>query len=492
MAYLLALDEGTSSARAIVFDRQGQIYGLGRRSFQQYYPSPERVEQDAAEIWQAQLAAGREAIEQAGLDARQIAGIGITNQRETTVLWDRSSGQPLHRAIVWQDRRTASYCEALKNEGHEAAVQHKTGLVLDPYFSATKLNWLLANVEGARERAEQGELAFGTIDSWLLWNLTGGEVHATDPSNAARTLLYNIHTGEWDDALCRLFEIPKQLLPAVYPNAHAFGTTSLFGGSLPIAGMIGDQQGATFGQASFRPGIVKNTYGTGCFLLMNTGATPIASEHGLLTTLGWQLGKEQTYALEGAIFSAGASMNWLQSIGLIQDAQEAEDLAAWLPDNQGVYFVPAFSGLGAPQWDPEARGTILGLTHGSGRAHLARAALEAMAYQSDEVLQAMSQDSNLAAKMLRVDGGASQNSLLMQFQADLSGLHVERPVNIETTAWGAALLAGLATNVFQGLDEIEQLRRTDKRFLPQSSHANRQAHREQWQIAVRRAMHWAD
>jgi glycerol kinase len=482
MDYLLALDEGTSSARAVVFNRLGETVGLGRSQFAQHYPQPGWVEHDANEIWAAQLAAAQQAIAQ--------ASIGITNQRETTLVWDRKTGEPIANAIVWQDRRTAHICKQLADEGNEPMVREKTGLLLDPYFSATKLRWLLEHIPAAANLAEQGRLAFGTIDTWLLWKLSGGAVHATDASNASRTLLYNIHSGSWDEDLLALFGVPRSVLPEVLPSAHPFGSTGLFGGQVAIGGIAGDQQAATFGQLCFGQGMVKNTYGTGCFMLMNTGNQPIASQNRLITTVAWKLGNETTYALEGAIFSAGASIGWLVETGILASAEEAESLAESLADNGGVYFVPAFAGLGAPQWDPFARGTLLGLTRGSTRAHLARAALEAMAFQSDEVLQAMARDSQLAIPTLRVDGGASQSNLLMQLQADLSGVRVERPTNIETTALGAALLAGLQAGVYDSLAHLEALHNTNRVFNPTWTAPQRAQLRSRWQQAVARSAGW--
>jgi glycerol kinase len=490
--YLMALDEGTSSARTLIFDLQGNERGRGRRNFAQYYPEPGWVAHDAAEIWQAQLAASRDALAHTGLAVEQIAAIGITNQRETTVVWHRSTGKAIAHAIVWQDRRTAALCETLRAAGHEPLITEKTGLVLDAYFSATKIAWLLANTPGARAAAEAGELAFGTIDTWLIWQLTEGRVHATDPSNAARTLLYNLYTGDWDPDLLALFDIPASMLPEIRPSDGDFGTTTLFGGEIPIRGVIGDQQAATFGQGCLQPGMAKNTYGTGCFVLMNTGTRAVPSQHRLLTTVAWQLGETRTYALEGAIFSAGASLQWLEQLGVLASGAEADELAATVADTGDVFIVPAFAGLGAPQWDPHARGTILGLSRGSDRRHLARAALEGMAYQSDEVLQLMTQDAGIELHTLRVDGGAANSNLLMQFQADISGVNIERPVQTESTAWGAAALAGLGVGLYQTPEQIASLHRPDRRFEPAFDPHKRTRLRLRWQQAVHRALDWAE
>jgi len=490
--YLMALDEGTSSARTLIFSPDGQIVGLGRANFRQIYPKPGWVEHEPDAIWDAQFAACTDALGQAGLSWAQITAIGITNQRETTVAWDAETGQPVHNAIVWQDRRTADYCAQLKSDGVEPLVQTRTGLLLDPYFSATKLRWILENVPAARSLADRGQLRFGTIDTWLLWKLTSGKVHATDASNAARTLLFNIHTLQWDDELLRLFGIPASVLPTVRPSAWHYGDTQL-GMRIPIMGIAGDQQAATFGQACFVPGQVKNTYGTGCFILKNIGAKPLPSQHKLLTTIAWQVGAEVTYAFEGAIFSAGASLQWLESIGLYGSIAEMDQLASSVPDSADAYLVPAFAGLGAPQWDPNARGTLVGLTRGTTKAHLIRAALEAMAYQSDEVLQAMEQDSGLPTATMRVDGGVSANNMLMQFQAELSGCRIERPRNTETTALGAAFLAGLQAGVYSSLDDLQKCWQAEQSFVPAVQTAEGRARsRARWQEAVRRSLNWAE
>jgi glycerol kinase len=490
--YILALDQGTTSSRALVFDRTGKIVGQAQREFPQIYPQPGWVSHDPEAIWESQLATARAALEKAGVSAGDVAGIGITNQRETTVVWERATGRPIGDAIVWQCRRTAPMVDDLKRRGLAERMRQKTGLVLDAYFSGTKIAWLLDHVPGARARAEAGELAFGTIDSFLLWRLTGGRVHATDVSNASRTLIFNIHSLDWDDELLAELGIPRSMLPSVRPSSGQFGSTvaELLGAEIPITGMAGDQQAATFGQACFQPGMAKNTYGTGCFLLMNTGQQPVASEHGLLTTIGWQLaeGGPVTYALEGSVFIAGAAIQWLRdALGLIGSAAEIEGLAGEVPDSGGVYFVPAFVGLGAPYWDQYARGTIVGLTRGSGRAQLARATLEAICYQTRDVLDAMSADSGIELEALRVDGGAVVNNLLMQLQADFLGTPVERPAVTETTALGAAYLAGLATGVWGSLDEIAQQWQLGRRFEPAMSAADRTAAYAGWQQAVARA-----
>ena len=497
MKYVLALDQGTTSSRAIVFDRAGRPVALAQREVAQWFPQPGWVEHDAREIWATQHAVALEALEQVG-GPSQVAAIGITNQRETTVLWDRATGQPVANAIVWQDRRTAPRCDELRrNAGAAARIQRKTGLVIDAYFSGTKLEWLLDHVPGARARAEAGELAFGTIDSWLVWNLTGGRVHATDASNASRTLLLDLHTQDWDDELLELLRIPRAVLPDVLPSSGVIAETesSLFGAALPIAGIAGDQQAATFGQACFAPGMAKNTYGTGCFMLMNTGAAPVASRNRLLTTVGWQgpVGLHRTaYCLEGSVFMAGATVQWLRDgLHIIQSAPEVESLAAQVDDSGDVYLVPAFAGLGAPDWDGYARGTLVGLTRGTTRAHIARAALEAIALQSADVFGAMTRDAGMPLTELRVDGGASRNNLLMQMQADFLGVPVVRPQVTETTALGAACLAGLATGFWQGSDEIAAQWRADRHFEPRLPQPQRQAKLARWREAVERAKGWA-
>ena len=469
MSAILSLDQGTTSSRAIVFDHGGSILSRAQREFNQFFPQPGWVEHDALEIWRTQLAVAADAIAQVQQAGHDIVAIGITNQRETTVLWDRATGMPLAPAIVWQDRRTAGFCDELKAGGHETFIGKKTGLVIDAYFSGTKLKWLLDYIPGARERATRGELAFGTIDSWLLWCLTTGKVHATDVSNASRTMLFNIHTLDWDDELLRLLNIPRSILPNIVSSSGVVGTISCEGlpAGIPIAGIAGDQQAALFGQACHQPGMAKNTYGTGCFMLMNTGAAPVPSRHRLLTTVAWRIGTTTHYALEGSVFMGGATIQWLRDgLGIIEKSSDVEALAASVIDTGGVYLVPAFAGLGAPHWDPTARGSILGLTRGSTRAHIARAAVEAIAFQSAELATAMQQDAGIALTELRVDGGASNNNMLMQFQADLLGTPVVCPRITETTALGAAYLAGLAVGFWQSQDEIAALWAKDRVFLP--------------------------
>ena len=493
--YILALDQGTTSSRAIVFDRRGQIVSKAQKEFTQHFPQPGWVEHDANEIWATQSGVMGEALSGAGIRASDIAAIGITNQRETTLIWDRKTGQPIHQAIVWQDRRTAGYCDELRAAGQAELFQRKTGLVLDAYFSGTKVRWLLGNVPGARQRAEAGELCFGTIDSWLVYKLTGGELHLTDASNASRTLLYNIHTGEWDDELLALLDIPRALLPEVRGSSEVYGLTSkgLLGAQVPIAGIAGDQQAATFGQACLDVGMAKNTYGTGCFMLLNTGSEAVESHHRLLTTVGWQLNGERTYALEGGVFVAGAVVQWLRDgLGIIRSAAEVEELAARVPDSGGVYLVPAFVGLGAPYWDPYARGTIVGMTRGTTAAHIARAALESVAFQSAELLDAMQQDSAAPLQELRVDGGGSTNDAMMQFQADILGLPVIRPKVTETTALGAAYLAGLAVGFWSGLDELRTLWQVGSRFEPNMSGDQRASRMHTWKRAVERSQGWVE
>ena len=491
--FILALDQGTSSSRAILFDRAGTPVATAQREFAQHYPSPGWVEHDALEIWLSQLAVARDALQAAHAGPGDIAAIGITNQRETTVIWDRATGQPIAPAIVWQDRRTAGVCDQLRAQGVAALVQQKTGLMVDPYFSATKIAWLLDHVPGARPRAERGELAFGTIDTWLVWQLSGGRRHVTDVSNAARTSLLDLRTGAWDDGLLALFRVPRAILPEIAASSGLLATTeaALFGASLPIAGIAGDQQAATFGQACLEPGMVKNTYGTGLFMLMNTGTQPIVSRHRLLTTVGWRLGNTTTFALEGSVFMGGATIQWLRDgLGLIRSAEEVNALAAECVSSEGVCFVPAFAGLGAPHWDPYARGTLLGLTRGSNRAHIARAALEAIAFQTVDVLTAMEADSGIQVGELRVDGGAARSDLLLQIQADLLGRQVVRPAVVETTALGAAYLAGIAVGFWTGTEEITRQWRVDRRFEPSISDAVRAARVAHWHRAVARARDW--
>ncbi|MBE7421201.1 MAG: Glycerol kinase [Rhodocyclaceae bacterium] len=493
-SHLLALDQGTTGSRAIVFDGDGHFIASAQRELRQIFPQPGWVEHDPAEIWRDQLAVAREAVERAGLRADDIAAIGIANQRETVVLWERAGGRPLHNAIVWQDRRSAEACDRLKAAGAEAPVRKKTGLVLDPYFSATKLAWLLDHVPGARVRAQRGELAAGTIDSWLAWNLSGGRLHVTDPSNASRTALFDIHAGEWDDELLALFGIPRELLPRVVRSSVLCGETTpgLFGAPIPIGGMAGDQQAALFGQACHGAGLAKNTYGTGCFLLMHTGEAAVASNNGLIATCAAQTGAALEYALEGSVFIAGAVVQWLRDgLGLIKRAADIEGLAASVPDAGGVVFVPAFAGLGAPHWNPHARGTLAGLTRGTGGAHIARAALEAIAFQSAELVEAMAADCGRPLAGLRVDGGAAANNLLMQFQADLLGVPVLRPRILETTALGAAYLAGLAAGVWRNREAIASHWARERSFAPNLPQAAAAARMAEWRRAVRCALTFA-
>ncbi len=492
MTHLLALDQGTSSSRSIVFDERGQPVAVAQREFTQYYPQPGWVEHDAAEIWRTQLATAQEALARAGLQAHEVAAIGITNQRETTVLWDRATGEPLHRAIVWQCRRSEPLCAQLREAGHAGRIRDLTGLVVDAYFSATKLAWLLDHVPGARARAEAGELAFGTIDSWLLWQLTGGRVHATDVSNASRTMLFDIHRGTWSDELLALLRIPRAVLPEVRPSSHVYGESQAawLGAALPIAGIVGDQQAALFGQGCFEAGLAKNTYGTGCFMLMHTGAQARTSTQGLITTAAAQPAATPAYALEGSVFIGGAVVQWLRDgLKAIDSSSQVEALAASVPDSGGVVFVPAFTGLGAPHWNAQARGTITGLTRGSTVAHIARAAVESIAFQSAALLQAMQADGGTAwpVRELRVDGGACVNDALMQFQADLLGLPVLRPRVTETTALGAAFLAGLATGVWGGTAELSALWQAERRFVPQQPPAWAAERMQAWAHAVTQA-----
>ncbi|QVM84112.1 glycerol kinase GlpK [Novosphingobium decolorationis] len=489
--HLLAIDQGTTSTRAIVFDAEARAVATAQCEFEQHYPELGWVEHDPEDIWRDVVKTAREAMAQSGVAPRDIAGIGITNQRETVVVWDKATGTPIHKAIVWQDRRTARLCADLKADGVEADVRARTGLLVDPYFSATKLAWILDNVAGARAAAERGELAFGTIDCFLLWRLTGGKVHATDVTNAGRTMLYNIRTQGWDEELCRLFRVPMQILPEVHDNSHVFGTTApgLFEAEIPIAGMAGDQQAALFGQACFAPGMAKSTYGTGCFMLLNTGEEALASDNRLITTPAYRLNGQMTYALEGSIFVAGAAIKWLRDgIGVITHARETNDMATQVPDNHGVYMVPAFVGLGAPHWDPDARGAIYGLTLGAGQAHLARAALEAVAYQTMDLADAMVADGGRTPERLRVDGGMAANDWLCQFLADMLDVPVERPVHLETTALGAAFHAGLATGVWSDLDALSRTWRQGELFRPAMKAERRRDLAAGWKDAVRRTI----
>jgi glycerol kinase len=491
--YILALDQGTTSSRAIVFDQKGLVVGVAQKEFTQYFPSPGWVEHDAMEIWDTQHAVAKEVLQQLGLQASQLAAIGITNQRETTVLWDRVTGEPIHAAIVWQDRRTAAYCDQLKQDGKAEMIRKKTGLVVDAYFSGTKLKWLLDQVPGARERANRGELAFGTIDSWLLWKLTEGRVHATDVSNASRTMLFNLHSLCWDEELLALMDIPHSVLPAIKSNSEVYGHASALQlPDVPVAGMAGDQQAALFGQMCTRVGMVKNTYGTGCFMLMNTGTQVVDSKNNLLTTVAWQVGGVTQYALEGSVFIAGAAVQWLRDgLKIIQRSSEMEALAGSVKDSDGVVLVPAFSGLGAPHWDPYARGTVFGLTRGTTGAHIARATLESIAFQTYDVLKAMESDAGTPVAELRVDGGATVNNLLMQFQADLLSVPVLRPSVIETTALGAAYLAGLAVGFWKDIEAIASQWKVDARFTPSMDDANKDRALNNWNRAVRAVLAWS-
>ncbi len=487
MKYILALDQGTTSSRAIIFDHSGAIKAVAQKEFPQLFPKPGWVEHNPNDIWSTQVGVAAEALANAGLTAKDIAAIGITNQRETTVVWDRTSGKPLCNAIVWQDRRTAAMCDRLRNDGLAGLIRKKTGLVVDAYFSGTKLQWILKHVKGANAKAKAGDLAFGTVDSWLVWNLTGGKKHVTDASNASRTMMFNIKTGDWDEELLKIFGVPRCMLPEVCSSSEVYGETSLFSDPIPIAGIAGDQQAALFGQVCVRPGMVKNTYGTGCFMLMNTGSQPIASKNNLLTTVAWRIGERTEYALEGSIFIAGAVVQWLRDgLGIIKSSAEVEALAATVSDTGGVYLVPAFSGLGAPHWDQYARGLIAGITRGTTSAHIARAALEGIAFQVMDVLKAMEADSGIRLKELRVDGGACANNLLMQFQADLLGVPVVRPKVSETTALGAAYLAGLAVGYWKSPSDIRDQWKADRRFTPGMKAIDRRQLCEGWTKALGR------
>ncbi|MDI1279656.1 glycerol kinase GlpK [Methylobacter sp.] len=494
MRYILAIDQGTSSSRCVLYDRQANPVAMAQQVFTQHFPYPGWVEHDAEEIWVSQSGVVQQVMQDAQLQPDDIAGIGITNQRETTVIWERSSGKPIYNAIVWQDRRTAEDCIRLKQAGSEAMVKAKTGLLLDAYFSATKISWLLDHVEGARAKAERGELAFGTIDSWLVWKLTCGELHITDVSNAARTLLFNIDTMQWDDELLALFDIPASLLPAVKSSSEIYGQTRNreIGAGIPIAAIAGDQQAGLFGQLCINAGMAKCTYGTGSFLMMNTGAQRVASCHGLLTTIAWQIGDQIHYALEGGVFVGGAVIQWLRDgLGLFEQAADSERLAGSVDDNGGVYFVPALTGLGAPHWDPHARGAIFGITRGTTSAHLTRAALESICFQVDEVLQLLSAESGTPIVQLRIDGGASANNMLAQFQADISAVEVVRPANLETTALGAAYLAGIATGLWT-IDELNQKWRIDRSFHETMPPLEVELLKRHWLKAVERAKDWAE
>jgi glycerol kinase len=491
--YVLALDQGTTSSRSMIFDRGGRVVAFSQQEFPQIFPGPGHVEHDPEAIWSSQLATARGALAKAGIAATDLASIGITNQRETTLLWDKSTGKAVANAVVWQSRVSAPICDRLKADGHEPLIRSKTGLVVDAYFSGTKIKHLLDTVGGLRARAARGDVLFGTVDSFLLWRLTGGRRHVTDVSNASRTMLFNIHTMEWDDELLRLLDVPRAILPEVRSSSEVYGETdaSLFGTAVPVAGIAGDQQAALFGQACFEPGAAKNTYGTGCFMLLNTGATPVPSANGLLTTIGWRIGEETTYALEGAVFVAGATVQWLRDgLKAIHASPDVEQLMAQVPDTDGVYLVPAFVGLGAPYWDPRARGIIVGLTRNTQMSHIARAAVDAMAYQTRDVLEVMQQDSGLPLTTLKVDGGASANDMLLQFQADLLGVPVRRPVVAETTALGAAYLAGLAVGYWESFDDVQRNWALDREFGPSMPEADRERLYAGWKKAVGRSMGW--
>jgi glycerol kinase len=491
--YILALDQGTTSSRAIVFDRSGQVVSVAQQEFPQIFPGPGHVEHDPEAIWSSQLQTASEAMSRAKIMTEDLAAIGVTNQRETTVLWEKETGRPVANAIVWQSRVTAPICDRLKADGHEATFRKKTGLVVDAYFSGTKIKYLLDSFDGLRARAAKGEILFGTVDTFLIWRLTGGRCHVTDVSNASRTLLFNIHTLEWDDELLRLLDVPRAMLPEVRSSSEVYGETNpkLFGGAVPISGNAGDQQAALFGQACFEPGSAKNTYGTGCFMLLNTGAKAVPSENGLLTTVAWKLGNQTTYALEGSVFVAGAAVQWLRDgLKAIQASADVERLMAEVHDTDGVYLVPAFVGLGAPYWDPRARGVIVGLTRNTRMSHIARAAVDAMAYQTRDVLEAMQAESSLSLTSLKVDGGAAANAMLLQFQADLLDVTVRRPVVSETTALGAAYLAGLAVGYWDGLDDIAQNWALDREFRPAMPIADRERLYAGWKKAVSRSLDW--
>jgi len=492
--YIMAIDQGTTSSRCILFNKSGQMISMAQKEFTQVYPKPGWVEHDPIEIWETQIKVAREAMEKANAKASDIAAIGITNQRETTVVWDKNTGKPVYNAIVWQCRRTSEFCDELKSEGFDKVIRNKTGLIVDAYFSGTKVKWILDNVEGAREKAEKGELLFGNIDSWLIWNLTKGKVHVTDYSNASRTMLFNIHDLKWDEEILSRLNIPKSMLPEPKPSSYIYGETSpeLFGEEIPIAGAAGDQQAALFGQACYHPGTAKNTYGTGCFMLMNTGEKAVESKNGLLTTIAWGIDGKVDYALEGSIFVAGAAIQWLRDeLKIIESSAQTEKIAESVEDTNGVYVVPAFVGLGAPYWDQYARGTIVGLTRGVNRAHIVRATLESMAYQTYDVLKAMEEDSGIKLSVLKVDGGACANNFLMQFQSDILGVQVDRPQVIETTALGAAYLAGLAVGYWKDKDEVVKNWKVSRSFTPELDNEKRETLLKGWHEAVNRSMGWA-
>ena len=489
--YILTLDQGTTSSRCIIYDQESNQISVSQQEFKQYYPKEGWVEHDANEIWSTQMTVAFDAMVKAGLTYENIEAIGITNQRETTVVWDRNTGEPVYNAIVWQCRRTADYCEELKDKGYEDGVREKTGLIIDPYFSGTKVNWILENVEGARERAERGELLFGTIDTWLIWKMTGGKVHVTDYTNASRTLMFNIHTLEWDKDLLNMLDVPKSMLPEVRSCSEVYGETesSLFGGPIKIAGIAGDQQAALFGQTCFEEGEAKSTYGTGNFLLLNTGKTPVKSSNGLLTTIAWGLNGEVNYALEGSVFVCGAVIQWLRDeLGLLEKSSDSEEMAKAVDDTNGVYIVPAFVGMGAPYWEPQARGVITGLTRGSNKNHLVRAALESIAYQCHDLIKAMESDMGHEFSSLYVDGGAAANDFLMQFQSDILGLEIIRPANVETTSLGAAYLAGLATGYWKDLADVDDNWKKDRSFFPDMDSSVRESKLSGWKSAVEKAL----
>ena len=489
--YILALDQGTSSSRAILFDKAGQPRAVSQKEFTQIFPKPGWVEHNPKEIWSSQASVIAEAISAEGINGRNIAAIGITNQRETTIVWDAETGEPVYNAIVWQDRRTSAYCDALKRDGRADLIRSKTGLIIDAYFSATKVRWILDNVPGARQKAEEGKLRFGTVDTWLIWKLTQGEVHVTDVSNASRTMLFNIHTLDWDNELLKLFNVPRSMMPQVRSSSEVYGSTkgTLFAYEVPIAGIAGDQQAALFGQMCTEPGSVKNTYGTGCFMLMNSGERPIMSANKLLTTVAWKIGDKVTYALEGSIFVAGSVVQWLRDgLGIIRSSAEVEALAASVPDNGGVYFVPALTGLGAPYWDQYASGSMFGITRGTKAGHIARAALEGIAFQTMDIVNAMQKDAGITLKELKVDGGASRNNLLMQFQADILGTSVIRPEVTETTALGAAYLAGLATGYWESIGHIKSQWAMDKEFTPSAGADEVNTLKAGWKNAIERTL----
>jgi glycerol kinase len=495
ISYILSLDQGTTSSRSIVFNHKGDILSVAQKEFTQLYPFPGWVEHDPEEIWSSQISTMGEVLAKTGISIKQIAAVGITNQRETTVVWDRKTGKPIYNAIVWQDRRTAQDCDAMVRDGYATLIQQKTGLIIDAYFSATKLRWILDQVPDARERAERGELAFGTIDTWLVWNLTGGKVHVTDVSNASRTMLFNIHSGQWDDELLALFTIPKEMLPDVKSSSEVYGITGSIvpGSDIPIAGIAGDQQAALFGQMCISPGMVKNTYGTGCFMLMHTGDKAFVSKNNLLTTVAWKIGDKMEYALEGSVFIAGAAVQWLRDgLNIIHTSGEIESLIGQTEDSDGVYMVPAFSGLGAPHWNPHARGSIFGLTRGSTSAHIAKAVLDSIAYQTYDVLTSMEADTGIRIAELRVDGGATVNNLLMQFQSDILHTNVVRPRITETTALGVAYLAGLAVGYWPDVESIQQQWQVESVFSPAMDSADRQQHLDGWQRAVKASIAWAE